>query len=282
MKKIYDLQIDLSEMPTEAVARSFSVSGERDAEFILNVIQNDTIKYYDFVDEAFELGHNDKNNNLKVVIGGSDYTDIIKFPAGGGTYTIKLIALSGTEAQGKNVISKSIDKQATNNIVTFTAATAATTAANYATFPTTTSTGGSTSVGNFDFNWDIANASTDAGGFGLRLLPTYINLTEKHWYFTTTDTVDGAVSSSTTVVVDDTTDIVAGMTISGVSSGSLSGIPVILSIDTVTKTLILNHAQTFADGITLTFRATGSAQIKNAIGLDVQFPNPIPTVVGTV
>jgi hypothetical protein len=280
MKKIYNLRIDLSDMPTEVTTRSFTVSGDIGSEFILYVVQDGTIKYYDWVDKSFELGHNDKNNNLKITLGGSNHNGVIKFPSGGGAYIIKLVALPGTEVQGSNkhVISKSITKQAANLVVTFKAATANT--ANYATFPTSTSTGGSNSVDNLNFNWDIVNASTDAGGFGLRLTgPTEV-ISGRFWYFTTTDTVDGAITSSTTVVVDDLTDIVAGMVISGVSSGSLAGTPTILSIDTATKKLTLNEAQTFADGITLTFKAIGSTAIKTAIGLDVIFTN-YPTVTPT-
>ena len=282
MKKIYNLQIDTATMPTEETVRSFTVKGDNDSEFIICVIQNDTIKYYDWVDKSFELGHNDRNNNLKVTMSSNNYSDVIKFPSGGGNYTIKLITSPGTEVQGSNkyVISKSITKETANSIVTFKAAT--TNTANYATFPTSTSTGGTTSVANFDFNWDIVNASTDAGGFGLRLTGEYALISDTGWYFTTTDTVNGAITSSTSVVIDDTTDITVGMIITGVSSGSLSGQPTILSINTETKTLTLNTAQTFADGITLTFKAYGSSVIKDAIGLDVtftQYPIVTPTIL---
>ena len=282
MKKIYNLQIDLADMPTEETIRSFTVIGDEGGEFIMYITQDDTIKYYDWVDESFELGHNNKDNNLKVILVGNNYSGIIKFPSGGGTYTIKLMAIPGTEIQGINkyVISKSITKEAANAVVTFKAATANT--ANYATFPTTTSTGGFTGIDNFDFDRDIVNASTDAGGFGLILIDSNAVIDDSFWYFTTTDTVDGAITSSTTVVVDDTTDIVVGMTITGVSSGSLSGEPTILSINTDTKTLTLSTVQTFADGITLTFKAIGSKVIKDAIGLDVtftQYPIVTPTIL---
>ena len=161
MKKINSLQIDLSDMPAEEVTRSFIVSGDKNSKFMVFVVQatvdgsdNDVIKYYDWIDKSFELGHNDKHNNLEITLSNNSYNGAIKFPSGGGTYTIKLVVFPGTEAQGSNkhIISKSITKQASNAVITFKAATASTTAANYATFPTTTSTGGSTSVDNFDFN----------------------------------------------------------------------------------------------------------------------------------
>ena len=275
--------MNLLDMPPEATTRTFTVEGDRGSEFILYVLQNDTLKYYDFDDKSFELGHNNKHNNLKATLNQSSYSNTIKFPSGGGTYTIKLIASLGTEitTDNKYVISNSIDKQASNATVTFSPATANT--ANYATFPTTTSTGGPISVGNFSFDWDIANAATDAGGNGLYFPDErYKTISDKYWYFTTTDTVDGAITSSKTVVIDDLTDIVVGMNITGVSSGSLSGEPAILSIDTETKTLTLSIAQTFADGITLTFKARGSTVIKDAIGLDVtftQYPIITPTTL---
>ena len=288
MKKIFSFQIDTSDMPAEETTRKFTVSGENGGECILCVLENDSLKYYDFIDESFELGHNNKDNNLKVTLKGSDYNSNIKFPSGGNTYTIKLIASQGTEIQGKNknVISTSIGKLSSDATVTFKAATTNTN--NYATFPTTTSTGAPSATAVLDFDWDIVNASTDSYGFGLRIADVTIanRITDGFWYFTVTDTVDGAISPTDTnsglkVIVDDTTDIVAGMIITGVSGGSLSGEPYVLSVDTDTKTLTISAAQTFADGITLTFKAVGSAIIKKAIGLEAEFLQ-YPTLEGDV
>ena len=288
MKKIHKLQIDTSDMPAAETVRKFTVTGERGAEFIIYVLENDSLKYYDFIDKSFELGHNNKDNNLRVTIGGSDYNGSITFPSGGNTYTIKLIASQGTEVRGpsKHVISTSIDKLATNATVTFKAATANTN--NYATFPTTTSTGAPSDTAGFDFDWDIVNISNDGYGFGLRIPAADVAnaIAGKFWYFKVTDTVDGAISPTDAngglkVVVDDTTDISVGMVITEVTTSSLSGVPYILSIDTDTKTLTMSVAQTFADGITLTFRAEGSAAIKTAIGLEAEFVQ-YPTVEGDV
>ena len=61
------------------------------------------------------------------------------------------------------------------------------------------------------------------------------------------------------------------MLITGVSSGSLTGEPFITSINTGDKTITISSAQTFADGITLTFKAYGSDNIFNAIGARFTF-----------
>ena len=103
------------------------------------------------------------------------------------------------------------------------------------------------------------------------MLNKSIIINDKYWYFTTTETVDGAVSSGTSVTVDDLTDIGVGSIITGVSSGSLSGTPRVTAIDTVAKTLTISSAQTFADGITLTFKAYGAKNINKATGMTLSF-----------
>jgi hypothetical protein len=120
-------------------------------------------------------------------------------------------------------------------------------------------------------DWDVVNTDSDTNGFGLRLIRQPINT---DWYYTTTETVDGAVSSSTEIIVDDLTDLATGMYITGISGGSsLSGTPIVTAINTSTKTLTMSSAQTFVDNTVLTFQARGSSVIKKAIGADIDFSN---------
>ena len=355
---INTFNIDTSDMPSVETVRKFVVTGEFGAKFKIFALQNPSSSsnhtlYYDFKDKSFAAGHNDLHNDLIVTLGGSKYENEIVFPSGVGGYVIKLTPIGDTKVQNfaSNIITKNISKQAAATTVTFTPKTRANTS-NYATFPTTTSVGDINSSDKFTFDWDITNASTSAGGFGLRLTGDYKNINNKAWFFKTTDTVDftrggpieiltntvdGAISSSTsvtldhnydaigatgilvgmyvygtgvtngttiaainvgddpkditlsaamsisdgvtltfvakdkTVVVDDLTDIAVGMTIIGVSAGSLIGTPRIVSINTDTKLLALSSEQPFADGITLTFKATGMEMINDAIGLLLDF-----------
>jgi len=276
VKKITNMQIDTSEIPAAGAQRRFTVNGEIGAEFMLNIIKDGTINYYDFVKGVFSAGHGSTNNNLIVTMKSKNYVFDIIFPSGGTSYTIKLTTSLGTEISNSNklVISKSITQSNSDATITFKAVTANT--GNYATFPTTTTTGAANGSDKLSFNWDITNASTDAGGFGLRLSGRAVQ--GKDWYFTTTETVDGAIDPSDVnnglkVQVDDLTDIGVGSHISAVSAGSLSGTPSVMAIDTNTKTLTLNATQTFADGITLTFKAVGDVAIQNAIGCQLQFPS---------
>ena len=273
---INSFDIDVSDMPTAVAIRAFTVTGGVGAKFRIIALQNPSSSsahtlYYDFKDKSFTAGHNDLNNNLTSILTSSTYSNSITFPSGAGEFVIKLMPIDGTTIQGStsNIITKSISKASADATVTFTPGTAS--SDNYTTQPTTTSSGAVKSNARFIFNWDVTNASTDGEGFGLRLTGPSLLIDDSYWYFTTTDTVDGAISSATSVVIDDLTDIGVGSIITGVSAGSLSGTPRVTAIDTDTKILTLDSAQTFSDGITLTFKAYGSGNIKKAIGLDVIF-----------
>ena len=275
---INNLQIDTVDLPAALTTRNFVVDGESGAKFMIIALQNPSSSsahtlYYDFKDEAFASGHNDLNNNLILTLTSPTYRNKITFPSGAGEFIIKLIPLGGTKINGStsSVITKSISKASVDATVTFTPGTSSGNAANYATLPTSTSTGTVNSSNTFSFNWNVTNSTTDAKSHGFRLLDKSIVIDDSYWYFTTTETVDGAVSSGTSVTVDDLTDIGVGSIITGVSFGSLSGTPRVTAIDTATKTLTISSAQTFANNITLTFKAYGIKNIDKAIGLKLSF-----------
>ena len=275
---INNLQINTIDLPAGIVSRNFTVTGEPGARFRIIVLQNPSSSssqtlYYDFKNNSFESGHNNLDNNLEQTLTGTSYSKNIIFPASAGEFVIKLMGIGGTLIQGStsNVITKNITKLSSDATVTFTPGTSSANAANYATLPTSTSTGAVNSSGTFSFNWNVTNSTTDAKSHGFRLLNSLLVINDKYWYCTTTDTVNGAVSSGTTVVLDDITDIGVGSIITGVSAGSLSGTPRITAIDTSTKTITLDSAQTFSDGITLTFKAYGVKNIEKAVGLQLSF-----------
>jgi|TARA_R100000084_G_scaffold98518_1_gene52617 hypothetical protein len=282
--RINSFQIDTSEMSNIAQSRRYTVSGDIGASFAIIALQNPSSSsthtlYYDFNSNAFESGHNNNQNNLNVTLTSRTHKGNINFPDGGGDFVIKLIQ---TNSDTTNIISKSISKVSTITTLTFQAETSNTNS--YETFPTATSKGVLGTSGSVSFNWAITNKKTDANGFGLlqNTSTTFeeLNLTressiitqiENAWYFKTTNTVNGAITSATQFKVDDLTDIVVGMVITGVSPGSLTGEPFITNINTEDKTITISSAQTFADGITLTFKAYGSDNIFNAIGARFTF-----------
>ena len=293
---INSFNIDTATMPSIETVRQFSVNGEVGAEFQIIALESGTLKYYDFLNSAFELGHNDSNNNLTITLNSPTYINNITFPSGAGDYVIKLIALNGTTINYKatNVISKDISKQATAAEITFKAGTANTN--NYETFTETTSTGTLNSSATVSFDWDITNKINDGYGFGLlqssttpfkeldllRETSLIKRAITQAWYFETTENTAETVIASTEIKVDDLTELVVGMLITGVSGGdSLSGTPFIKKIDIKNKTLHISTAQTFNKLATLTFKAYGSKMIYLATGamLDFGGVNITPTIL---
>jgi len=269
LKKIQSLSIPLSTLPYLTSYRSFTIRGDEGASFILQIVTSSNL-FYNFKTRTFAAGFSSKNA-LKAKISGGEYSGTIKFPTNGDglTYTIILMANPSTDTVlNKNVIQKSIP-QVANVTVTLSPLTANTN--NYNSMPTSiTSTASSALSYSTELNipWKVSNVKNDSYGFGLRLIRQPV---ENDWVFQSTQTVDGTISSSTTVVLDDVSDLAVGTTITGVSAGSLSGTPTIQSINAGTKTLTLSSAQSFNDGITLTFHAIGFKAIKRAIGLSMSF-----------
>tara|TARA_R110002012_G_scaffold169243_2_gene333129 strand:+ start:4560 stop:5867 length:1308 start_codon:yes stop_codon:yes gene_type:complete len=174
MSKITNLLIDTSLMGQGAESREFTVKGKPGAEFIIIVVEDGTLKYYNFETDLFELGHTSKNN-LKVKLSNSSlYRHTIDFPSGGGTYVVKLTTEDGTFVKkNKKVISKNIEKQSSTSTLTLKPATVNT--ANYSTFPTVASTGSVSGGASLASNFVVNNASTDAGGFGLKINTSYFS-----------------------------------------------------------------------------------------------------------
>jgi len=289
MKKIRRFKIDTSNMPSTVTVKRFTITGDIGARFIIVALESGTAKYYNFVNNAFEDGHV-FGSNLTVELYQRKYENSITFPSGGGDYVIKLVPLEGSSTIEGGAISKSISKQSSAPVVTFSASS--TNTANYATFPTTTSTGGIGTKSKVNFDWDIENASTDAGGFGLRLTGDYKYISGDYWYFTTTENVAdnpaGDGEDSKTVVVADTTDLGIGTelyyhkgtTVPTNKAGSAVGTTTIIGIDTETKIVTFSQAVAFEDGETMTFRAYGK-NIYQAINMTLDF-ELYPTVTPTV
>jgi len=289
MKKISNLQIDTTDAPNTATTRGFVVNGEIGAAFTMVALQVGTQKYYNFTSGEFEDGH-DSNSNLAVTLSQKKYRNNIMFPEGSGDYIIKLIPSEGTTAQA-GVITKSITKLGADATITFALATNNT--VNYATFPTTDSTGSVGDKSKISFDWDVDNwdGVADAGSYGLIVtnettsgLPV---IPETYWYFTTTENVAdnpaGDGEDSTTITVADVTDLGvgtelyyhAGTTVPTNKAGSPVGTTTITAIDSETKIITFSQAVAFEDGETMTFRAYGKKAISYAIGVEVQFTSTV-------
>ena len=94
----------------------------------------------------------------------------------------------------------------------------------------------------------------------------------------TTQTVNGAITSSNIVVLDSVDGLFVDQVTYAVSAGSLSGNPIITSINEISKTITLSSEQTFANDITLTF----ANSVISGIGIDSGRINPYVTNISSL
>jgi hypothetical protein len=259
-KTINTLSVDTTDMPQSGQRRQFTITGDSGAKFMV-IISSETT-HYNFVSRTFQTASNAETVLKGTLPQSGRFNSRVVFPSGSGVnYNIVVMAdpADDTIVAG-DVLNKRISQVADTTVTFAVASTANSTF--YKTFPSSvvvTTLSHSSVTANID--WNIENAETDAGGFGLLIANTLASSNAiamlNSIYFTNTTTVDGAITSSTEVTVDSLTQIAIGSVVTGVSSGSLSGNPTVTAIDTESKTLTLSSAQTFADGITLTFKTYG-------------------------
>jgi len=283
MKYINSFNINTNNLPEKGLSRQYTIEGEKDAEFILQVF-NSAQQFYDFKTKSFSATFT-STSSLNIKMKGSSYNGNINFPtnASGDTYTILLLAPPDKEteltfASGKNSYSTTIT-QVADTTLSFTPVSLAA-SANYQTFSST----GAASIESVAspaltssvvkaLDWDLKNTESDAAGFGLRLIRQPINT---DWYLQNTEAISsnpaGDGVSNNTVIVADLTDIATGMELiyhKGTTAPSAT--TVITAINQSTKVITFSTSTAFEDGETMTLRAKGSGVIKKAIGADIDF-----------
>tara|TARA_R100001463_G_scaffold97800_2_gene152309 strand:+ start:205 stop:1449 length:1245 start_codon:yes stop_codon:yes gene_type:complete len=287
-----------SELPATGAVRPFKIYGDVGSQLNMRIVNSSGV-FYNFKSTTFAQGVSSDgsgvttfnlDNVLDITLTSRSYSGFIKFPASfSGSYNIILTAKSGTK------ILDSVTGEYKGTTTTMIQGLADTTldfalaslsySSSYETFPANKQSSGSPAGGSAQLSneaWDIENKNNDANGYGLTLTGGTIKgsiaslggSAANAWYYTTTDTVDNpsGATSLKEIKVDDLTNIAVGMTIIAVSSGSLSGTPTIEEIDVENNLLKLSSEQTFADGITLTFKAVGNI-INDAIGSSIKFTN---------
>jgi|21_taG_2_1085346.scaffolds.fasta_scaffold06768_3 hypothetical protein len=307
MNEIKNIQINTSTLPPGKTNRTLNVTGDNGAKVTIQIFDaSSPSKFYNFSTSTFVTGCNNADQSLKVELTNGSFNINVKFPSGGTSYTVLVLAhdantfISSSLSSDKFLYSTIISQLSSTSTITFTPVTSNTN--NFGSMPSSITSSGSplgVSSSPISVSWQFTSADNNTYGYGLKKNTTYVTNTQDgvdtlgrvnsslenvddHFYFQTTQTVDGGITSSYDVVVDSLTDIGVGSVISAVSSGSLSGTPVILNINETSKTLTLDTQQTFADGITLTIQARGSSAIKEAIGADINFETTAWTYNETV
>ena len=96
LNRIQSFEFDYSDLPPTSEKRSFSIVGDNGSEFKLEIKDNTTGKYYNFITNVFQTNQ----YSLEEKITNNRYDGTIKFPAITGAddqYDIYLYAVPGTE-----------------------------------------------------------------------------------------------------------------------------------------------------------------------------------------
>ena len=295
MPQIKQFNIDQSKMPKSKTKRQYSITGDINSKYILQVVNSDN-KFYNFKSKTFTNVFTSESF-LKKTMNSTNETNFILFPSVSGnvTYDVILIALpenntffsSSVTGGGNHVISKRIEQQG-NVTVTLHLDTAST--ANYGD-PTTPanledppaadvtaeappSYNGTVSL---DTNYIVYNRKTTGEGYGLRLTRQPL---DTDWYYQETQAIltnaagDGV--SNNAVIVTDLTGLITGMElIYHKGTTAPASTTTITNINTTTKTITFSTSSAFENGETMTFRAYGSSAISEAIGGAIAF-NVLP------
>ena len=279
MNLIKNISISTSDIPHSGAKKVLNISGEKGASFSVRVSWPSLANYYyNFKTNLASLESSE--TVFKGTIVDNEVNIPIIFPnqttaSGYDSYEWDVSVHANAHLETEIDASFSNDKhfykqtltQLENRVVTFLMKNSSD---SFTTVTSLTSTGNNASnlSTKLVLDQNITNTATDAAGFGLRLIRQPV---ESDFQFSASDTIDGAISSSNKVKLDNITDIGIGMIILSISSGTLVGTPTVLAIDEDNKILTLSSDQTFADGITVVFRAIGLNAIKNATGVDFTF-----------
>jgi hypothetical protein len=97
MRNINGFNINRNDLAATASSRQYTVNGEKDAEFILQVFDtpsgsSDPVAFYDFATKSFSVTFT-STSSLNVKMNSTSFSDKINFPANasGDTYTILLL-----------------------------------------------------------------------------------------------------------------------------------------------------------------------------------------------
>ena len=123
-----------------------------------------------------------------------------------------------------------------------------------------------------NFSWDVTLSSRNFS------LTRPLVLTDFETDRSDIYTTNGTGSSATALILDDVSRLETGMTLTAIESGSVSGSPVISSINITTKTVTLSVAQSWADNKEITFTDVGNNGFLNFFDSNASLDRPTATI----
>tara|TARA_R100001594_G_scaffold55687_1_gene89310 strand:+ start:6046 stop:7236 length:1191 start_codon:yes stop_codon:yes gene_type:complete len=273
MKKITDFIIDSSNLKAATSKRKLTIIGSPGSKFVLYLSNEDT-HFYNFNTDTFAA------TELKLtgeIPNTGQYIKEITFPTvtDDDKYDFQLIANPfynvelGEELSPKSriVYKTSIEQKANCNLVF---AVATTTSSKFQTMPTSVTL---TNKPEFDeeqttsISWLIRAVDAATGG---GLMTTRQPLETDFEISITPESIGDGSDPSTTLYLNSVEGLVSGMSLTSIESGSVSGSPVISSINKTAKSVTLSVAQSWATAKDITFKGGGQS-VFAASGINVDF-----------
>ena len=275
--KIYSLEIDTSHLSQIRSVRNFTVLGDPGSVFSFEITNEDSpSKYYDFNAKTFSTTKS-RLNDISIPSSGV-YTGSITFPAvtdddhydlhlwASGHYKTSIFDSKSLLLTKK--IYQYTDKRITISVVSKSAS------GQYTAMPSNVLIDGPQYTGSEQYltatiDWTLTAQPAVADTFALSIVRQPL---ETDFEVMENVTVDGAISSSTTVVVDDLENLAVGMTLEKIhNTYETSSIATITALDAATKTITLDTAKSAGDGQNLIFIDTGRDGIHNFTDAKVVF-----------
>ena len=272
MKQITNFIIDSSDLLATTSSRDLTILGSPGSKFVL-YISNENPQYYNFITNTFASV---ESKFVGEIPSNGRYIKKITFPTvtDDDKYDFQLIANPHNDVELSEGFStnpvyyrKSIE-QKTDSILTLAVAT--TTSGDFQTMPTSvtlTKPPLSTDENLFSISWTIKAIDAITGG----ALETTRQPLDTDFKFTTIHESIGSGSSDTIIYLDSVENLIIGMSLTIIESGSVSGSPTISSIDKLAKSITVTVAQSWATAKDITFKGGGTADISKALNTTISF-----------
>ena len=262
--------------------KTIVVSGNGNAVFYVIARRTSDGALYNFETDLFSTTPTSKSR-LKNQNPGS-FSLTLPSNASGDTYTVEVFAEPHFNTEfsfGSNKLRQQLTLTQSSTNVTATFATTALGKATATTLGTFTGVPSSTVYQQKVLNQKQISFTSHADDYGLFIIePTngvefgsFGQISNEFLYYEETETVNGAVaSSSNIVVVDSVANLGVGMELTYITGTTAPGsATTITAIDTSTKTLTLSRNQALDNDAVMTFRAYGPSVIAKSIGMICDF-----------
>ena len=295
-KKLTSITLNKSIVKSSIDTVGYTITGETGAVFNLQIKDSSTPnKFYNFKTNAFTNTFTSENTLSNVEILSKQYKNYISIPAASSGNTYKFLVfpnrhfdtdgdlLTATLAQESDITVRftTASDQGDSNFEGIGSFTASTTGFDNPTFSGSSNTSSNTTI---NTSLSLADgADSVALGYkcsfdkakGGNFVADSLQPVESDFFIKFTKTTNGTGSSDTEMVLDDVNNLVVGMSLVTIESGTVTtsgslGVltfPTITAIDTETLTVTLSSAHSWGDGRGIVFRAYGNDLIRKSVGL---------------